>query len=132
MKNKKRYVTRKKGPLIIISILFIFFLIFAINSVKAQKTPADAMTLKLENAKMAVVTFSHGAHTKTIKCFVCHHKDKDPTVPEKCGTCHMLKEVKDKAIPITDAFHKQCQACHKEAKSKGVNAPTGCNECHKK
>ena len=123
---------RQKRSILIIAILFISSFIFAINSVKAQKTPANTMTLKLENAKMAPVIFSHGAHAKTIKCSVCHHKDKDPTGPEKCGTCHLLKEVKDKAVPITDAFHKQCQTCHKEAKSKGVNAPTGCNECHKK
>ena len=72
------------------------------------------MTLKLENAKMAPVIFSHGAHGKTIKCSVCHHKDKDPTAPEKCGTCHLLKDVKEKATASTDAFHGQCQTCHKE------------------
>jgi hypothetical protein len=123
---------RQKRSFLIIAVVFIAVLVFATNNVTAQKTPADTMTLKLENAKMAPVTFSHGAHGKTNKCSLCHHKDKDPTGPEKCGTCHLLKEVKDKAIPATDAFHKQCQTCHKEAKSKGVGAPTNCNECHKK
>lgn len=123
---------RQKGSILIIAILFIYLFIFAVSIVKAQKAPADTITLKLENAKMSPVIFSHGAHAKTNNCSVCHHKDKGPTGPEKCGTCHMLKEVKDGVVPITGAFHKQCLTCHKEAKSKGVNTPTGCNECHKK
>ncbi len=123
---------RKKGSLIVITVLFVSALVLSIDSVKAQKTPADMVTLKLENAKMPPVMFPHGVHSKTTKCAICHHKDKDPTGPEKCGTCHLVKGVKEKAPPLQDAFHTKCQTCHKEAKSKGVKAPTGCNECHKK
>ena len=123
---------RQKSTPLIIAIFFVSTLVFFVTSVGAQKTPADTAMLRLENAKMAPVTFPHGVHTKTINCAVCHHKDKDPTGPEKCGTCHPVKEVKEKAPPIQDAFHTKCQTCHKEAKSKGVNAPTSCNECHKK
>lgn len=123
---------KQKNLLRIIGVLLGTILIVTINTAKAQKTPADIMTLKLENAKMTPVTFTHSAHAKTNKCSLCHHKDKDPTMPGKCEVCHILKEVKDGAIPIADAFHKKCQACHKEAGSKGVRAPTGCNECHKK
>ena len=123
---------RQKRASIIIAVLIISSLIFIINSASAQKLPGNTMTLKLENSKMAPVVFSHGAHAKTIKCFICHHKDKNPSGPEKCGTCHLVKEVKEKAPPAQDAFHGKCQACHKENAAKGVKAPTSCTDCHKK
>jgi hypothetical protein len=123
---------KNKGLISMVTALSITMLVFATNSARAQKMPAESMTLKLENAKLAPVTFSHSNHAKAMKCSVCHHKDKNPTEPEKCETCHMLKEVRNRAIPITDAFHKQCQTCHKQAKSRGVGAPESCNECHKK
>jgi hypothetical protein len=122
----------QKSASIIIAVLFISTLIFTINSARAQKTAANTMTLKLENTKMAPVTFSHDSHGKTINCTNCHHKDKNPTSPEKCGTCHLVKEVKEKAPPAQDAFHGKCRSCHKENAAKGINAPTGCNDCHKK
>ena len=122
----------EKNASIVIAILFISTFIFVINSASAQKMPGNTMTLKLENAKMAPVTFSHGAHGKTISCSICHHKDKDPTKPEKCGTCHLVRDVKEKAPPAQDAFHDKCRTCHKESAAKGAKAPTGCNDCHKK
>ncbi len=36
------------------------------------------------------------------------------------------------AIPIKDAYHKNCIECHKQSSAKGVKAPTKCNDCHKK
>jgi hypothetical protein len=123
---------RQKRAPIIIALLIISTFIFIINSASAQKMPGNTMTLKLENAKMAPVVFSHDAHAKTIKCSICHHKDKNPTGPEQCRTCHLVKDVKEKALPAQDAFHGQCQTCHKENVAKGVKAPTSCNDCHKK
>jgi hypothetical protein len=114
------------------AVLSIFTLIFVINSAGAQKMPGNTMTLKLENAKMAPVVFSHGAHGKTISCSICHHKDSDPTKPEKCGVCHLVRDVKEKAPPAQDAFHGKCRTCHNESAAKGVRVPTGCNDCHKK
>jgi hypothetical protein len=123
---------RQKNTSIIIAVLFIFTLVFNTNNASAQKTPGNTMTLRLENAKMAPVVFSHGAHSKTINCSICHHKDKNQTGPERCETCHLVKEIKEKAPPAQDAYHVKCQACHKENAAKGVKAPTGCNDCHKK
>jgi hypothetical protein len=122
----------QKGTPLIITILFVSTLVFSINNVKAQGMPADTVLLKAENAKRPSVLFPHGAHVKTISCTVCHHKDKDPTRPGKCGKCHPVKGINEKAIPMTDAFHTQCKACHKEHTAKGVSVPTKCNECHKK
>jgi len=107
-------------------------LIFSSSLVSAQ--PSGPVTLKLEGAKMAPVTFQHSTHVgkEKIDCAVCHHKDKDPKNPAKCETCHAVKEAKGGASVAKDAFHNKCQTCHKEAASKGKAAPTKCTECHKK
>ena len=90
--------------------------------------------LKLDGAKFPPVPFTHSVHTEKAKadCVVCHHKDKDPKEPGGCMPCHDRNEVKNGAPPIKDAYHKNCIDCHKESVAKKVNAPTKCNECHKK
>ena len=99
---------------------------------QAADAPKGPVTIKTEGAKMAPVTFSHDVHASKAKveCAKCHHKDA--ANPKKCDTCHDLKEVKNGAPKIQDAYHKLCQACHKEQAEKGAKAPTKCNECHKK
>jgi hypothetical protein len=125
---------RKK--LFIIVVCFLVFIGFFLltNFASAQKKPAEPMMLILEGAKLPPVPFSHTSHAEKekIECVVCHHKDKDAKEPQACGTCHLLKEVKDNAAPAKDAFHKNCQTCHKENVAKGKVAPVKCNECHKK
>jgi hypothetical protein len=97
----------------------------------AVSYPKQPTVVKLEGAKMAPVTFSHTTHMEKAKvpCAKCHHKDAQD--PKMCDTCHM-KETKGKTLAAKDAFHAQCQACHKEATGKGSAAPTKCNDCHKK
>jgi hypothetical protein len=109
-------------------------LLFAASPSFAQKKAAEPVSLKLEGAKMAPVSFSHATHVDKgkVDCAVCHHKDKDPKDPAKCTTCHDVKEAKGSAAVAKDAFHKMCQTCHKDAASKGKAAPTKCAECHKK
>jgi hypothetical protein len=92
---------------------------------QAAEAPKGSATIKADGAKMAPVSFSHESHGK-VECVKCHHKDADS--PKACKTCHDIKEVKNGASKIQDAFHKSCQTCHKE-QGKG---PTKCNECHKK
>ncbi len=79
---------------------------------------------------MAPVTFSHTSHVDKAKidCAKCHHKDAQN--PKACTECHGVKQAKDNAPLAKDAFHNQCQNCHKQLK--GIKAPTKCNECHKK
>ena len=126
MKINKYFVT---GMLV-----FVCATVFAAGIVSAQKKMPDAVTLKLEGAKMAPVAFSHTTHTQKTKiaCVVCHHKDKDPKEAQACGTCHQTAGAKDSTPSAQDAFHKKCQTCHKESTAKGVKAPTQCTECHKK
>jgi len=116
-------------------IVYALFLIALVTpGVSAENKPPDTLVLKVEGAKLPPVRFSHTTHTRDAgrDCVVCHHKDKDPKDPGKCETCHMLKEVKEGAPPLRDAFHGKCQACHKEVSAKGISAPTKCNDCHKK
>lgn len=125
---------RQKLHVLIATLLLVFFCVFATGIAGAEKKMPETTILKLEAAKMGPVTFSHITHIEKAKigCAVCHHKDKNPKEPDKCETCHLLKEIKEKAPPAKDAFHAKCQACHKENVAKGGGAPIKCNKCHKK
>ena len=99
---------------------------------QAAEPPKGSVVIKVDGAKMAPVTFPHAVHVDKVKveCAKCHHKEPDN--PKACKTCHDIKDVKNGAPKIMDAFHKVCQTCHKEQAEKGAKAPTKCNECHKK
>ena len=78
------------------------------------------------------VKFDHKKHSETLKvaCEKCHHelKGKKPgEVPKGCATCHKAK-AEGKTPSAKDAFHKDCQECHKQDKAK--KAPTTCTKCH--
>ena len=115
-------------------VVLVIVLAFSVNTAFSEKKMPDTVTIKIDEAKMAPVTFSHITHTQKAKidCAVCHHKDKNPKEPQACPTCHLVKEVKNNAPMTKDAFHKRCQTCHKENAAKGASAPTKCTECHKK
>ncbi|MDD5243523.1 MAG: cytochrome c3 family protein [Syntrophorhabdaceae bacterium] len=119
---------------ITLCVAVILFVVMTICVAGAQKKAPDVISLQLEGAKFPPVPFSHTAHVEKagVDCVACHHKDKNPKEPDKCAQCHLLKEVKENAPPAKDAFHKNCQTCHKESAAKGINAPTKCAECHKK
>ncbi len=120
---------KAKDMLCLISIVS---LLFATMVYAQQQAPKEPITIKLEGAKMAPVTFSHTSHVDKAKidCAKCHHKDAQN--PKACTECHAVKQAKDNAPLAKDAFHNQCQTCHKQVAAKGVKAPTKCNECHKK
>ena len=115
-----------------VGLLCCLLLLFCVPLVAgAADYPKQSVTVKLEGAKMAPVTFSHATHVEAqkIACVKCHHKD--PQKPAACTTCHG-KEVKGSTPSARDAFHNRCQTCHKEVAAKGLHAPTKCMECHKK
>lgn len=81
-------------------------------------------TYELKGGAMGKVTFNHKAHQDMLKdCKICHHKD-EAGKEQACYTCH----TKDSKVKPKDAFHNNCQKCHKEMKK----GPTGCKDCHKK
>ncbi len=124
----------KTFKIAVVTALIVLFAAVLFQLVYAQKKPPEPLVLKLEGGKFPPVTFSHSVHTEKTKvdCAVCHHKDKDPKQPGSCMPCHDRTDVKNGAPPIKDAYHKNCIECHKESLAKNVNAPTKCNECHKK
>jgi hypothetical protein len=124
-----------RSRLIEIGLLVGLFALLAIGGYAiAEKTPPDAITLQAEGAKFGSVPFPHKVHAEKekIDCAKCHHKEKDLKEAQKCSTCHLLGEVKDNAPLVKDAFHNNCQTCHKESAEKGKKAPVKCNECHKR
>jgi hypothetical protein len=125
----------KKQVLVFVTLFAFFLLIFSfVGPALADKQPPEPSVIKLEGAKLPPVSFSHKTHVEKnkLECAKCHHKDKDSKEPQACAKCHLVAEVKDKAPIAKDAFHKQCQTCHKESSANGVKAPTSCNDCHKK
>jgi hypothetical protein len=109
----------------------VFFTLFQSADIGATGHPDKPIVIKLQDAKMPPVTFSHTTHVNKnkIECVKCHHKD--PQAPKVCTTCHD-KEAKGNVVMVKEAFHNTCQACHKESVAKGGTAPTKCTECHKK
>ena len=96
------------------------------------------------------VLFTHEKHFKEhgVKCDECHHiyKDgknvwKEGDSVAKCIECHPSDRnlAKEKAkelgvkrfYDLKNAFHKNCQTCHKEVDKEGKKAPVQCAECHK-
>ena len=114
------------------ALLFCLSLLFLVSpAVYAADYPKEPVTIKLDGAKMAPVAFSHATHVEKVKvdCAKCHHKDAQS--PKACITCHG-SAAKGSQPAAKDAFHTQCQTCHKAMAAKGTAAPTKCNECHKK
>ena len=123
----------RKGVFLFLALFSIIFFAFSFYTVaNAQQKAPEPTVIKLDGAKLPPVSFSHKTHVEKnkLECVACHHKD--PKEPQACAKCHLVTEVKDKAPIAKDAFHKQCQTCHKDSSAKGVKAPTACNECHKK
>jgi hypothetical protein len=118
----------KKG-LISISVIagFLFSILMATASFGA-----DVITLKASNGN---VTFNHKKHLEAASnnCLKCHHTWKKGEISGKlCNECHKDK-AEGKALSAKDAFHKDCQGCHKElTEAKKPTGPTSCTQCHVK
>ena len=90
--------------------------------------------------KKGPVLLKHEEHAVNhkIACTECHHvikdgknvwKEGDPV--QKCSACHDPDEKKGNVDKLQNAYHKNCQGCHKELK--GKEAPyKKCNDCHEK
>ena len=88
------------------------------------------------------VTFTHAKHGKASECANCHHEsrpEKPYTKPkEACGNCHVAEPVAPVTTSLRNAFHNTsertglCFDCHKKEVAAGKEAPTACNDCHKR
>jgi len=112
-------------------VIFVCFL-FSLLVVTGVFAAKDEITL---NASFGKVKFTHKKHAETLKidCMKCHHTwKKGETSGKLCGECHKAK-AEGKALSAKDAFHKDCQGCHKEAEAAKKSAgPTKCTGCHVK
>jgi Class III cytochrome C family len=119
----------KKG-LISAAIMACFLLsVLVVSGAFAAK---DEVVLKAPNGD---VKFNHKKHAETMKidCVKCHHTWKPgETTGKLCVECHKAK-AEGKTPSAKDAFHKDCQDCHKKDKeAKKQGGPTVCTGCHKK
>jgi hypothetical protein len=118
----------KKG-LISVGVLGGFLLsILLVSGAFAAK---DEITLKASNGD---VKFNHKKHSETLKieCKKCHHTWKaGETSGKLCLECHKAK-TEGKTLSAKEAFHKDCQGCHKKEEASKKPAPTKCGGCHVK
>ena len=81
--------------------------------------------------------FAHDDHNEKAgisdNCALCHHVYKNKKlVPDEssedmaCSDCHGLKSAPENGIPLMQAFHEQCKACH----FKSGKGPVLCGQCH--
>ena len=112
----------RKMAVILIAISVV--MAFAVTMSIAADPPAQ-ITIDKGMDKKSGVAFNHELHAEAFDCFKCHHASKTKEEIKSCFECHG----KDANAPnVKDAFHKSCNACHKE-QGKG---PTKCSECHPK
>ncbi len=119
-----------KKSLVSIGILVGFIIsLLMVSGALAQQKAKD--NYAMDNT-YGQVKFNHKKHAETLKvaCEKCHHelKGKKPgEVPKGCKACHKAA-AEGKTLSSKDAFHKDCQECHKQDKAK--KAPTTCTKCH--
>lgn len=99
------------------------------EDIKALSDPAFV------TVRRGPVPFQHDKHNEKAKitdCKTCHHLYKNGKLDEsgdsagtKCSECHTVKGDKG-AMPLTRAYHRQCENCHKKANA----GPVTCGECH--
>jgi hypothetical protein len=102
------------------------------------------------------VLFDHKAHASEtgygLACFDCHHHPEYPDdeaealvacgechqspkegemFPESCLNCHASEDIEGTEVPNrSDAFHGQCETCHKESGIGPVKDEDRCQWCH--
>ncbi len=100
-------------------------------------TPDPPVRIMLKNMAGKVL-FDHKAHTAVegygLACVDCHHTtaSNDPR-PDGCGECHKAESrtVKDQVvIKRLDAFHQQCEKCHKDYDIGPEKDDERCSWCH--
>lgn len=130
----------KKGLWTLALIALVGFLFGTVGVIGAADV-ADQVTIENKGYKAdkkGPVKLSHKKHSADYKvaCAECHHEYKDGKnvwkegMPvKKCSACHDPEAKKDKADKLQNAYHKNCQGCHKE-KYPDKAPYKKCNDCH--
>jgi hypothetical protein len=151
----------KKGSFVLVALIVGVLCVFVAGGIYAGTKAPDE--IRFENEK-GLVVFSHKKHTTDYGagCGECHHDAegkpltdlKEGDEVKSCKECHkkpgevpkeVKKEWRDKKLKkeetgkleleyVAEAFHTNCQGCHKEynKKNKTKAAPTTCTKCHEK
>ena len=92
---------------------------------------------ELEPRQRPGVEFPHEDHAARFDCGRCHHVyDQDLNLVDDearaCADCHNRSG--EEARPgLKDAFHDQCQACHKTFLDRDLaGGPILCGACHRR
>ena len=127
-------------------LILVLFICTVIGIAYASQEVADTFKIdyrdKFQKTIKPPVEFTHKKHHDEFKvaCAECHHVYKDGKnvwqegqEVQKCIECHSpdKKEAKaKKVLDLRNAFHKNCQTCHKDAVKQGKKAPVKCAQCH--
>ena len=142
---------QKKRPIIFMTILASFLLVWGIGVLKATEVQTEVPeeiildSDAFETRRKGPVTFQHQMHAEDydIACTECHHDyDEDGKNVweegddvEKCESCHDPSVSEGKVKKLRIAFHKNCIGCHKRMKKEGISddAPyRNCYDCHER
>jgi hypothetical protein len=101
------------------------------------ETPDPPVRIMLKNMAGKVL-FDHKVHTEVrgygLSCVDCHHTNtNDDPRPDDCGECHKAeKQEKEGKMVIKrlDAFHQQCEKCHKDYDIGPEKDDDRCSWCH--
>jgi hypothetical protein len=132
----------RKRNLKLIFLVIVGLVFLAMGTLQAVDVPDEVKIYEdsIKDHKKGPVNLAHKKHSADYKvaCTECHHaykdgknvwKEGDPV--QKCSACHDPEQKKDNVDKLQNAFHKNCQGCHKELK--GKQAPyKKCNDCHEK
>lgn len=131
MASKKELQLAYNLAIILLVVGAICFLAFPAES---PDPPARIMLKNLAGK----VLFDHKAHVSVegygLSCIDCHHTDAaDDPNPDACGECHKAESQTQKGktvIKRVDAFHQQCEKCHKDYDIGPVEDDQRCSWCH--
>ena len=137
-------------------ILAVILLVVGVVSYAAApaKTPDEPVRMMFK-VVAGNVLFDHKTHTVEtgygLACIDCHHHraeddEEQPflacgychqipkegeALPQSCVECHEPDEIEDtEMIKRADAFHSQCEECHKDAGIGPVKDEERCTWCH--
>ena len=161
IQTMERMKVRKVFPIILLSILFMAFILslpfevnaLDVNSTDKGKTVPEFLDINtqqsckemkgLKKDIKSVYRFSHKAHIQMLKgeekdfvCVQCHCGAKtksDILNSEKCK--RLEKELAETGGPsrLKNHYHDICLKCHKGLKKQGKSTgPTSCKGCHKR
>ena len=125
---------------IIACTVFLFAVVLPQKSISSSTPDKIVIDNQYKKKTRGPLPFNHGDHIKYgIACAECHHvykdgknvwKEGDPV--QKCSECHDSEKKQGNAPALKNAFHSQCQDCHKNVNDEAKAPIKKCNSCHKK